>query len=127
MGGRLVLRFPQLSVRTEPEGPRRRTGRAFVGCFLGDHVKTAIGTRIMTGTVVGTETYRWLIFTSGKGLVDGSYYRLPCWGCYTVDGTDIETHGVAPDVVVDLTVKDKDTGQDPQLDKAIEIIMDQLK
>ena len=25
-----------------------------MGCVLGDHVKTAIGTRIMTGTLVGT-------------------------------------------------------------------------
>lgn len=50
----LLNTYGEVSVRTEPEGPRRRTGRAFVGCFLGDHVKTAIGTRIMTGTVVGT-------------------------------------------------------------------------
>ena len=95
---------------------------------LSDGEMTTAGFKALKlGTVVGTETYRWLIFTSGKGLVDGSYYRLPCWGCYTVDGTDIETHGVAPDVAVDLTVKDKDMGQDPQLDKAIDIIMDQLK
>jgi len=36
------------------------------------------------GTVVGTPTYRWIIFTSGKGLVDGSFYRLPSWGNYTL-------------------------------------------
>lgn len=29
------------------------TGQRKLGCFLGDHVKTAIGTRIGTGTVVG--------------------------------------------------------------------------
>ncbi|MCH2162729.1 MAG: hypothetical protein MK085_12765, partial [Phycisphaerales bacterium] len=31
-----------------------RSGRTFLGCLIGDHVKTAIGTRIMTGTVLGT-------------------------------------------------------------------------
>jgi len=50
----LLNTYGEVSVRTEPEGQRRRTGRTFVGCFLGDHVKTAIGTRIMTGTVIGT-------------------------------------------------------------------------
>ncbi len=35
---------------------RQRTGETFMGCILADHVKTAIGTRIMTGAVVGTGT-----------------------------------------------------------------------
>lgn len=35
---------------------RQRTGETFMGCVLGDHVRTAIGTRIMTGSVVGTGT-----------------------------------------------------------------------
>jgi hypothetical protein len=41
-------------MRVEPEAPLERTGRQFMGCILGDHVKTAIGTRIMTGTTLGT-------------------------------------------------------------------------
>ena len=35
-----------------PDGPRN-TGLMKVGCFLGDHVKTGIGTVLNTGTVVG--------------------------------------------------------------------------
>ncbi|MEO1007822.1 MAG: putative sugar nucleotidyl transferase [Planctomycetota bacterium] len=35
---------------------RQRTGETFLGCTLGDHVKTAICTRIMTGAIVGTGT-----------------------------------------------------------------------
>lgn len=35
-----------------PEG-RRDTGRQFLGSLIGDHVKTAIGTRLDTGTVIG--------------------------------------------------------------------------
>lgn len=35
---------------------RQRTGETFLGCILGDHVRTAICTRIMTGAVVGTGT-----------------------------------------------------------------------
>ena len=36
------------------DGKRHRTNSKFVGCFVGDHVKFAISTRIMTGTIVGT-------------------------------------------------------------------------
>jgi hypothetical protein len=35
-------------------GERQRTGLQFLGAILGDHVKTAIGTRLMTGSVIGT-------------------------------------------------------------------------
>ncbi|MCC6661518.1 MAG: hypothetical protein IT437_11600 [Phycisphaerales bacterium] len=35
-------------------GGAERTGMQFLGAILGDHVKTAIGTRIMTGCVAGT-------------------------------------------------------------------------
>ena len=35
-------------------GVMTKTGSKHVGCFMGDHVKTAIGTRLNTGTVIGT-------------------------------------------------------------------------
>jgi len=75
------------------------------------------------GTVVGTPTYRWIIFTSGKGLVDGSFYRLPSWGNYTLDGKNLEKTGVEPDVRIDNTAADREAGRDPQLEKAIELAM----
>jgi UDP-N-acetylglucosamine diphosphorylase/glucosamine-1-phosphate N-acetyltransferase len=36
------------------DGSRHKTGRNYVGCFVGDHVKFAINTRIMTGSIIGT-------------------------------------------------------------------------
>lgn len=79
------------------------------------------------GKIVGTETYRWIIFTSSRGLVDGSSHRMPMWGCYTLDGKDLEITGVAPDVYVKQTFKDKLDNKDPQLDKAIEEALKQIK
>ena len=56
---------------------------------LSDAEMTAAGFKALKlGKIIGTETYRWIIFTSGKGLVDDSFYRLPGWGCYTLDGQD---------------------------------------
>lgn len=41
---------------TGPDGKRRRTGLTFLGSIIGDHVKTAIETRLMTGACLGTGT-----------------------------------------------------------------------
>lgn len=36
------------------DGKRERTGETFLGAIIGDHVKTAIGTRLMTGCILHT-------------------------------------------------------------------------
>ncbi|MCK7559190.1 S41 family peptidase [Chitinophaga sedimenti] len=95
---------------------------------LSDAEMTSAGFKALKlGTIIGTETYRWIIFTTGRGLVDGSFYRLPSWGCYTLDGKDLEKEGVAPDIYVKTTFADKLENKDPQLDRAIEEIMKQMK
>ncbi|HVV56455.1 MAG TPA: S41 family peptidase, partial [Mucilaginibacter sp.] len=95
---------------------------------LSDGEMTSAGFKALKlGKIVGTETYRWIIFTSGKGLVDGSFYRIPAWGCYTLDGKDLEKTGVSPDIYVKNTFVDRLENKDEQLDRAIEEIMKELK
>lgn len=94
---------------------------------LSDAEMTAAGFKELgLGKIIGTETYRWIIFTSGAGLVDGSFYRLPSWGCYTLDGENIEKTGVSPDIQVQMTFKDRVEGKDPQLARAIQEVLNQL-
>jgi len=66
-----------------PDGPID-TGLTKLGCLLGDHVKTAIGTRINTGTVVGAGSTllgdslppKWVPpFTWGSGSGTAPYER----------------------------------------------------
>jgi len=77
--------------------------------------------------LVGTETYRWIIFTSSVRLLDGSTVRMPAWGCYNViDGADLENTGVKPDIYVKNTFKDRLEGKDPQLDAAIAEVLKEL-
>ena len=76
--------------------------------------------------IVGTETYRWIIFTSSVSFLDGSSSRMPAWGCYSLDGKDLENTGVKPDIYVRNTFTDRLYGRDPQLDTAIAEIMRQL-
>ena len=80
------------------------------------------------GPLVGMRTWGGLIGISGAPeLVDGGAVTVPTFGIYSTDGTwIIEGHGVEPDVeVVDdpgLMAK----GGDPQLEKAVELVMAEL-
>lgn len=95
---------------------------------LSDAEVTAAGFKeLRLGKVIGTETYRWIIFTSSARLVDGSAYRLPSWGCYTLSGDDLELTGVQPDIYVKEDFKDRSQGNQPQLDAAISEILKELK
>ena len=95
---------------------------------LSDAEMTTAGLKSLNlGTVIGTETYRWIIFTSSKSLVDGSSCRLPAWGCYTLDGKNLEFEGVRPDIYVDTQWRDKIKNSDPQLDKALEVLLKEIK
>ena len=95
---------------------------------LSDAEMTSQGFKALhLGKIIGNETYHWIIFTSGIGLVDGSTVRMPAWGCYSLDGNDLEKTGVKPDILVINGFTDKLEGRDPQLDRAIEEILKQLK
>lgn len=95
---------------------------------LSDAEMTAAGFKALKlGKIIGQETYRWIIFTSGKSLVDGSFYRLPSWGTYTLDGQNLEKTGVKPDIYIKNTLLDRLENKDPQLERAIQEVMKELK
>jgi len=90
---------------------------------LSDGEVTAQGFKALKlGTIIGNETYHWIIFTGGVEMVDGSTVRLPSWGCYTLEGKDLELNGVSPDIKVINTFEDKINERDPQLQTAIDEI-----
>jgi len=95
---------------------------------LSDGEMTAAGFKqLKLGKIVGTDTYRWIIFTSSMSLIDGSSVRLPSWGCYTLQGTNLEQNGVSPDIYVKNSFEDRMNDKDPQIEKAVEEIMKELK
>ncbi|WBV55077.1 S41 family peptidase [Chryseobacterium daecheongense] len=95
---------------------------------LSDAEMTAAGFKALKlGKIIGQDTYRWIIFTSGKSLVDGSYYRLPAWGTYTLDGQNLEKTGVKPDIYIKNTFIDRQQDNDPQLERAVQEILKDLR
>jgi tricorn protease len=60
--------------------------------------------------------------------MDGGTVTAPNFGFFNPSGQwDVENHGVAPDVEVDLDPKAVHEGHDPQLERAVAIAMEQMK
>jgi len=79
------------------------------------------------GKVVGKTTYGAVIGTGAFRLMDGSTIRTPATGLWNVKGYNLENYGVPPDVEVDNTPEDFLAGRDAQLEKAVEVLQQELK
>lgn len=79
------------------------------------------------GTIVGKRTWGGLVGISPMPmLMDGGRVTAPNLAIWTEDGWVVENVGVPPDVEVEQWPAALAAGKDPQLDKAIEIVMAQL-
>jgi tricorn protease len=79
------------------------------------------------GALVGKRTWGGLVGTLGfPVLIDGGQVTAPNLAIWTEDGFIVENEGVAPDVEVEQTPKDVIAGKDPQLEKAIEMVLAEL-
>jgi tricorn protease len=78
------------------------------------------------GKIVGVTTYGAVIGTGGYRLMDGSMIRTPSAGLWNVGGKNLENYGVPPDVYVDNTPEDFFKGRDAQLEKAVEVLQEEL-
>lgn len=85
--------------------------------------------KLNLGLLIGTRTWGGLVGISGNpGLMDGGYLSVPTFGFVDTEGNwAVEGVGVAPDIEVydrpDLVAK----GHDPSLEKAVEVLLEQLK
>ncbi len=82
------------------------------------------------GTLVGKRTWGGLVghYTNPGDLLDGGFTGTPDLAFYNPNGTwDVENHGVPPDVEVEYDPHAVREGHDPQLEKAVEVVLQQLK
>jgi tricorn protease len=82
------------------------------------------------GKVIGKRTWGGVVGIRGSlPLLDGGVLFKPEFAPYAVDGKDwiIEGRGVEPDIVVDNDPAREFAGTDDQLNKAIEVILEELK
>lgn len=82
------------------------------------------------GTTIGTRTWGGVVGYSGSiPCIDGGSIITPSYGPYAADGSEfiIEGYGVEPDIYIDNEPYDEFIGIDKQLEKAIEVILEELK
>ena len=81
------------------------------------------------GTLVGTRTWGGLVGIGGfPVLIDGGRVMAPRHAIFGLHGSwEVEGHGIPPDVEVEMLPKDVAEGHDMQLERAVAIVMQQLK
>ncbi len=80
------------------------------------------------GKIIGVRTWGGVVGIRGTlPLLDGGYLMRPEFAPYDADQWLIEGYGVDPDIVIDNDPYREYMGKDDQLDKAIEIILDELQ
>jgi tricorn protease len=78
------------------------------------------------GKVIGVTTMGAVIGTGAATLLDGSTIRTPGSGVWTTAGENMENFGVPPDVYVDNTPEDFLKRRDAQVEKAVEVLKEEL-
>ena len=82
------------------------------------------------GTVIGTRTWGGIVGISGSlPYIDGTDVRVPFFTNYDAKTGEwiVENHGVDPDIVIDNNPIKEFAGEDEQLNKAIEVALEQIK
>ncbi len=81
------------------------------------------------GPVIGTRTWGGLVGVSrGIGLMDGGGVTFPEFGLFDSSGNwDVENYGVDPTIPLDNLPHELVDGKDPQLEKAVEVLLQKIK
>jgi tricorn protease len=77
------------------------------------------------GPLIGKRTWGGLVGIVGfPDLIDGGTVTAPNLAFYNLKGEwDVENHGVTPDIEVDFDPALVRSGHDPQLEKAVEVVL----
>jgi tricorn protease len=81
------------------------------------------------GPLIGKRTWGGLVgfFGPQEQLMDGGVVSTPSRGFWTPRGDwEVENAGIAPDIEVELDPQAVRQGHDPQLEKTVEVLLDEL-
>jgi carboxyl-terminal processing protease len=73
-------------------------------------------------TLVGEKTYGKGSVQEVKSLSSGAQLKVTVASWFTPNGVNISKEGIKPDIEVKFSKEDADSGRDPQLDKALEVV-----
>lgn len=81
---------------------------------------------LQLGKVIGVPTAGAVIGTGQATLIDGSTFRLPRVGWYSLDGKNLENWGIEPDIRVEQEPADRAQGVDTQLARGVAELMAEI-
>ncbi len=90
-------------------------------CYSDAEIFPAAWKELELGPVVGNTTFGAVIGTTDINLVDGTSFRLPGTGWFSLNGSNLENNGVEPDIFVLQLPGDAGEGLDRQLIEAVQI------
>ena len=80
------------------------------------------------GKLVGVPTFGAVISTGAKGLIDGSYVRMPFRGWFVkADNSNMDMVPAVPDIIVENVPNEKSNENDAQLKRAVDELLKELK
>jgi tricorn protease len=81
------------------------------------------------GKLVGKRTWGGLIgIYDYPGLMDGGFFTSPRMAIFSPEGEwEVENVGISPDIEVEMTPKLVIEGYDPQLEKAVDVVLEELE
>jgi len=143
-GGELPDYFTDLlgqrlrALGTPPEGPGGTAPYSIIrgpkvmitnqGAFSGGDALAFFFKQAGLGPLIGTRTAGGLMGPNSLNLIDGGGVFVPFWAFYDSDGKWlVENEGVAPDIEVEQDPAAVRAGHDPQLEKAIEVVLGLLE
>jgi tricorn protease len=108
-------------------GPKAMLINEFAGSG-GDFLPWAFR-KSQIGPLIGKRTWGGLVgIYDYPQLIDGGFVTAPRLAFWNPNGTwDVENNGVAPDIEVEQDPKAMREGHDPQLEKAVDWLLDSLK
>src|SRR4029077_5521581 len=86
--------------------------------------------RAGVGKLIGKRTWGGLVGrAAAPGLMDGGFVSAPSSVLSTpaTSEWEVENHGIAPDIEVELDPEAVRAGHDPQLEKAVEVVLAELE
>jgi len=78
------------------------------------------------GKLVGQPTGGHVIGTTAVRLIDGSTFRIPRTGVFTMKGVNMDKEGVMPDVLIETHPDQLARGVDAQLERAVAVLQDDV-
>ena len=85
--------------------------------------------RAGVGKLIGKRTWGGLVGrAAAPELMDGGFVSAPSSAVWNPNGQwEVENHGITPDIEVELEPELTQQGHDPQLEKAVQVVLEELK